>query len=429
VALLLRSPHNVSHPQVSFTRPTVTTPPPPPRTVAVDRFEWPRYGYDAARTRAFAGTSQLHPPFHIGWRFGGNALIEFPPVIYGHTLYFVDDGATTKAIDAQTGHQLWATHLGTLSAASPAIAVREHLIVVPTLADSGNSPGNGRIAALSMRTGRVVWSRPLPSGSESSPLVWGTTLYFGDQAGTVYAMNAATGHVNWTYQAQGAVKGGVSLSDGILYFGDYDGRVYAINAATGHQIWAVTTSGGTFGFGSGNFYSTPAVAFGRVYIGNTDGFVYSFAAKTGQLAWSTGTGAYVYASPAVADVPGLGPTVFLGSYDGDFYAFNAQSGAIRWTHPAGGRISGSATIVDGIVYYSDLGSRTTTGLVARTGAPVFSFPDGAFTPIIADFGALYLSGYNTEYELLPEAKTHAASAGGRRSSPATSSHRRKPRDS
>lgn len=402
--LLLRAPGNVSHPNLSFTvtqTTSTTAPAPHKRRSPVDRFEWPRYGYDAARTRNFTGNARLHPPFRVGWRFGGNALIEFPPVIYGHTLYFIDDGATAKAVDARTGHQRWATHLGTLSAASPALALHERLVIVPTLSDSGQHPGNGRIAALSMRTGRVVWSRPLAAGSESSPLVWKTTVYFGDQSGTVYSLNAANGHVNWTYHASGAVKGGPALSNGTLYFGDYAGRAYALNARNGHQIWAVTTSGGTFGLGSGNFYSTPAVAFGRVYMGNTNGYVYSFAARTGQVAWSTGTGAYVYASPSVADVPGLGPTVFVGSYDGRFYAFNAQSGAVRWSHEAGGRISGSSTIVDGVVYYSDLGSKTSTGLDARTGRSLFEFPDGAFTPIVADPGALYLSGYDVLYQLVP----------------------------
>ena len=199
------------------------------------------------------------------------------------------------------------------------------------------------------------------------------------------------------------MKGGPSLSDGVLYFGDYGGRAYAVNAATGHQVWAVSTNGAHFGFGSGNFYSTPAVAFGRVYMGNTDGRVYSFAAKTGQLAWATGTGAYVYASAAVEDTPGLGPTVYLGSYDGNFYAFNAQSGAIRWKHPAGGKISGSATIVGDVVYYSDLGTKTTAGLDVRTGHKVFSFPDGAFNPVVADdTGTIYLSGYTMLYQMLPK---------------------------
>jgi hypothetical protein len=40
---------------------------------------------------------------------------------------------------------------------------------------------------------------------------------------------------------------------------------------------------------------------------------------------------------------------------------------------------------------------------------VFAFPDGAFTPIIADYHALYLDGYNRIYQLLPGAapKRHA----------------------
>jgi len=187
----------------------------------------------------------------------------------------------------------------------------------------------------------------------------------------------------------------------VLYFGDYAGRAYAVSAATGHQVWAVGTDGAHFGFGSGNFYSSPAVAFGRVYMGNTDGRVYSFGARNGALAWATGTGAYVYASPSVADPPGLGPTVYVGSYDGDMYAFNAQSGAIRWRHPAGGKISGASTVVGKVLYYSDLGSKTTTGLDAASGRPVFSFPDGAFTPVIADYHAIYLDGYNKIYQLPP----------------------------
>jgi outer membrane protein assembly factor BamB len=221
----------------------------------------------------------------------------------------------------------------------------------------------------------------------------------------VYSLNATTGQVNWTFHASGAVKGGPALSDGRVYFGDYTGRAYALNAATGRQIWAVNTNGAEFGFGSGNFYSTPAVAFGRVYMGNTDGRVYSFASKTGQLAWATGTGAYVYASPAVEDTPGLGPTVYLGSYDGNFYAFDARSGAIRWRHPAGGKISGSATIVGNVVYYSDLGTKTTAGLDVRTGHKVFSFPDGAFNPVVCDdTDTIYLSGYTMLYQMLPKGR-------------------------
>ena len=400
--LLAHSPHNVSNPNVEFTAPTTTAATAPPRkNVVVDNSVWPRYGFDAERTHFFPGSNLPGPPLHTGWRFQDYAVLEFPPVIYQTTLYLIDDDGSAKALDKRTGHKLWETKVGTLAAASPALGIKQGLMYLSILSTHGHSPGHGQFVAVSMKTGRVAWSKIIPAGTESSPIASGNAVYFGDQSGNVYSLNATTGRVNWTYHASGAVKGGPALSSGTLYFGDYTGRAYALNAATGHRVWATNTSGADFGFGSGNFYSTPAVAFGRVYMGNTDGRVYSFAAKTGQLAWATTTGAYVYASAAVDNTPGLGPTIYLGSYDGNFYGFDARSGAIRWRHPAGGKISGSATIVGNVVYYSDLGTKTTAGLDLRTGRRVFSFADGAFNPIVADDSAIYLSGYTTLYQMLP----------------------------
>ena len=410
----LHSPGNVSHPNLSFTQPTTTAPPPSkPKRRVLSAFRWPQYGYDLGRTRYFNAPDALGPPLRVGWRYDDGALLEFPPVIYGDSLFLLDDNGWAKAIDKRSGRQLWARRVGTLAAASPAISVSDQRLIMPLLSTdpgAGQRPGNGRIVALSMRTGGVLWSHGVPAGSESSPVVWGRTVYLGDQSGTVYSLRTRDGHVNWTYRASGAVKGGPALSGGILYFGDYAGRAYAVRADNGRQVWAVATNGARFGFGSGNFYSTPAVAFGRVYMGNTDGRVYSFAMATGQLAWATGTGAYVYSSAAVADIRGLGPTVLLGSYDGRFYAFNARSGAIRWSHASGGKISGAATIVGNVVYYSDLGTKTTLGLDVHSGRTVFRFPDGAFNPVIADYGAIYMDGYGIIYQMLRREPPRVAGA-------------------
>jgi outer membrane protein assembly factor BamB len=394
--VLLHEPGNVYNRTVPFTATNVVAPPPGPTA------EWLRYGYDSARTRYFPSGQGLKPPFHTGWKFQDYAELEFPPVIYGNHLYFMDDDGSVKDLDKLTHRKVWETKVGTLAAASPALAIQQGMLFVPVLSDHGKKPGKGSFVALSMKTGKIVWRHPLPAGSESSPLAVGDSVYFGDQAGRVYSLGVRDGHVNWTYKATGAVKGGPALAHGDLYFGDYAGRAYSVNATTGHQVWAVNTNGANFGFGSGRFYATPALAFGRVYIGNTDGRAYSFAQSNGQLAWATGTGNYIYSSAAVANVPNLGPTVYLGSYDGYFYAFNARTGSIRWKHHAGGRISGSATLINGIVYFSDLGSRTTLGLWARNGKQVFSWHDGQFNGLVSDYGALYLSGRSILYRLLPE---------------------------
>lgn len=405
--VLLHAPGNVSYPNVQFTQPSTTTSTSSSTTVARrsrprrDTFVWPWYGFDAGRTRDFSSSGRLKPPFHRGWTFDAGALLEFPPVIWHGTMFVLGDGGVVSAIRSSNGRALWRRKVGTLAAASPAVDGADRLIVLPVLSVHGSLPGGGQFVALSMRTGRILWSHPVPAGTESSPIIAGHTTYFGDQGGTLHALRLRDGHEFWTYHAGGAIKGGPALANGVLYFGDYAGRVHAVRAATGREVWTVGTDGARFGFGSGQFYATPAVAFGRVYIGNTDGRVYSFGARNGALAWATGTGAYVYASAAVTDAPGLGPTVYVGSYDGYLYAFDARSGSVRWRHYAGAKISGAASIIDNVVYYSALRIRSTVGLDATTGRTVFSFGDGDFSPAIADDHALYVDGYSTVVQFLP----------------------------
>jgi outer membrane protein assembly factor BamB len=357
---------------------------------------WPFYGYDNARNRVFPGGQQLNPPFRRGWTFRDYALLEFPPVIYNNTLYFEDYYAHTKAVSVLTGHSVWTRSIGTLAAASPGLDIRHKLVffVVLSTIPGARLPANGRVVAMSMKTGKVLWAHGLGPGSESSPLILGQSVIIGDQGGTVHSYRTTDGHTNWTFHASGAVKGGIAYGAGKVFFGDYGGHVYALDPSTGHEIWSASPGG--------TFYSTPAVKFGRVYLGNTNGNVYAFSAGSGAQSWTASTGSYVYASPAVANVPGLGPTVYEGSYDGNFRAYNAYTGSVRWSYPAGGAINGSATIIGRVVYYANLRLKTSVGLDVRAGRKVFKFNDGEFTPVVADGRSIFLIGYSTIYQLLPK---------------------------
>ncbi len=326
----------MSHPNLEFTNPTTPTAPPKKvKAKQIDNFQWPVYGYTQSRTRDFDGAADLKPPLHVGWTYNDGALLEFPPVIYHDVMFLIDDDASAKAINVKTGKVIWQRKLGDTGSR---LAGRRRQAGRGADADAVEPRAFAGIRwsffALSMKTGKIIWRRPVGAGSETSPIVSGRTVYYGDGAGNLYARDVINGHLDWAYHASGAIKGGPALVGGVLYFGDYAGRAYAVRASNGHQVWATSTDGAHFGFGSGQFYTTPAVAYGRVYMGNTDGFVYSFGAANGKLAWATHTGGYVYASAAVADPKGVGPTVYVGSYDEHFYAFNARSGAVRWKHLA-----------------------------------------------------------------------------------------------
>ena len=79
------------------------------------------------------------------------------------------------------------------------------------------------------------------------------------------------------------------------------------------------------------------------------------------------TGAYVYASPAVTNAPGLGPTIYLGSYDGTFYALNARSGHIDWQLQRARQDLRLGDDRRAHVYFADLGTHRTYGLGISTG--------------------------------------------------------------
>jgi outer membrane protein assembly factor BamB len=383
---------SIYHPNARF------VPEPTPRLPVrgPDRFAWPFYGYTQDHTRFFPAPASLHPPFKRLWVHNGSALLEFPPVIYGDHIFQLGDNGVLSAIDKHTGHTFWSRHLGVLSASTPAVVGNT---VYVTILSRGHDVEAGRVVALAYATGAIRWSRDLPSRSESSPMVDHGKVFFGSQNGTVYALNAHNGSVVWTYHAAGAVKASPTLRDGVLYFGDYSGHVQAISEQTGRRLWVSGSEGALLG--SGTFYSTAAVVYGRVFLGNTDGRIYAYDASTGRLDWAVQTGAYVYASPAVTNAPGLGPTIYLGSYDGTFYALNARTGQIAWKYNVRGRISGSATIVGNVVYFADLGEHRTYGLGISTGRVVFEQDTGAFDPVISDGQDIYLTGYDALFALAP----------------------------
>jgi outer membrane protein assembly factor BamB len=355
-------------------------------------FRWAQYGYSQDRRRYLPAKPGVRPPFKLRWNWNGEVLLEFPPILVGNRLFLVKNDGVVVALNATTGKRVWRRDMGYLAASSPAFGDGR---IYVTILEREKEVEAGRVTALRARDGKLEWSRPLASRSESSPLYDDGRVYFGAEDGSVYALGARSGGVAWRYRAQGAVKGGLALADGKLYFGAYGGTVHALWQKSGKEAWTAGTSGANLGLSAGNFYSTPAVAFGRVYIGNTDGNMYSFSSESGELAWRRGTGSYVYASPAVANVPDVGPTVYFGSYDGTFYALDARSGDTRWTHRDGGKISGAATIVGDVVYYSNWGKRNSTALAARTGRKIWTSDRGAFNPVISDGKTVYVTGFST----------------------------------
>jgi outer membrane protein assembly factor BamB len=351
---------------------------------------WPMYGYDERRLRV--SPYRHRPPYQGVWRFRARTLLEFPPAIAHGRLYFANAAGTLFAVSARTGKRAWRYRARRCVAASPGIrggTVYMTFLNRPPCNRKGKGL-TGELVALATGTGKVRWRKEI-GPSESSPLLWRGLLYVGDWRGIVYCYVARTGKLKWTYRTKGEIKGALALASDRLFVASYDHSVYALDPLTGKRLWRARAQQ-RLGR-RGTFYSTPAVAYGRVYIGSTDGKVYSFGAASGKLRWSHQTGDYVYGSPAVHD-----RHVFVGSYNGRFYSFDAATGDVRWQFKANGPISGSATVIDGIVYFATLKGKT-YGLNERTGRQVWDWPDGKYSPVVADQRRIYLVGHARLYAL------------------------------
>jgi len=368
---------------------TTEAAPPPPKEPGII---WPTYGYDAQRQR-FARSISLGPPFKRVWTFRAQSLVEFPPVVGYGRLFFANNAGTLFAVGAKNGKRAWKYKSHRCLAASPALdrhVVYQTFMNRPPCNRKPSPKLTGEVIAFKVGTGKIDWRRTI-GPSESSPLVVGASVFVGDWNGRVWALQRRTGKTHWVTKLHGQVKGGVALSGNRVYVGDYSGHLYALNAQNGKLVWQSKVQPR---FGStGNFYATPALAYGRVYIGATDGKMYSFGATTGKLRWSQSTGGFVYSSPAV-----WRDRIFVGSYSKRFFSMDAATGRILWQFTANGPISGSPTVLAGRVYFATLEGRT-YALDARSGRQLWTYPDGKYSPVVADDDRLYLTGYARVYGL------------------------------
>jgi outer membrane protein assembly factor BamB len=402
--------------QTTAPPPTTTeTGPEPPGPEPPDTSEpWPTYGLDHERTHV-AAPYPHRPPFRQVWMLRARHYLEFPPAVAYGMVFVPQQKGRFFAVDAETGKRRWSKSFRRCMAASP--TVWKGVVYQPLmhrLPCRKHQPGAaGLLIAMNARTGRELWS--FRAGAiESSPLQVNGVLYFGSWDRYVYALDARTRKVRWRYRTDDRVVAAPAYHHGTIYVPSNGGKLYALNARTGRLRWRAT-SFERFGRRE-YFYATPTVAYGRVFVGNADGYVYAYGATTGRLLWAQRAGTYVYTGAAV-----WRKRVYVGTWDGYVVALDAATGDTRWRHDAPGSITGAPTVMGGLVYFSvcgtcglggkrhvERGRPQTFALNAGTGRVVWRFPDGKYSPVVADTERVYLVGRTRVYALVERPRRRLA---------------------
>jgi outer membrane protein assembly factor BamB len=214
------------------------------------------------------------------WQFKTNSHAEGPPTVKDGRVYFGagDDGL--YCLDAITGKQIW-QFPGYHIDESPVIS--GHVLLVGTGYDRAS------YLAINIKTGRLLWSRPMEVS------VWGTSALAGDRVyfglsnaqvggtgpadlGKIHCVNIHNGQDLWTVKLPRAVGTSMVIADDQLFFGCWDGNVYCLNRTTGHELWKSPTHG--------PLNSSPALDSSRLYIGTTTGELLALSRTTGQIIWN-----------------------------------------------------------------------------------------------------------------------------------------------
>jgi outer membrane protein assembly factor BamB len=335
------------------------------------RLQWPIYGAGPRRTQT-QNAIQVRPPFRFVWsrRIG---FLEFPAVVSNGVAYVSNLSGRVRAISMRKGRVLWGrqTPNGKM-AASPAVVGRD--VIAHGM--------DGRVWVFDRETGRTRWSFRIGSPIESSPVVLGGVDYFGAWNGNVYALDLKRRKLRWVFRSGYKITSSVAAAHGRLFIGDYGGRVWALSRR-GRVVWRSSVGG--------RVYGTPAVAAGRVFVPSSTGNSLTAFSLLGRRLWTYRTGAYVYSSPAV-----WGGRVFFGSHNGVLYGVSARNGRTLWRYASGRPISGAPTVVARVVYFGNTGRRL-YGLDARTGRRLLRFRDGNYVPVSGNGGKLLLHGVSRLY--------------------------------
>lgn len=363
---------------------------PAPRAKPKPTPSWPYFRYDERRLGVNPG-AQARPPFRVKWSLPvpSRGYLEAPAVVQDGVLvigsYGKALGSDVTGIDAEKGRILWRRHFPHPSDFAGSAGISAGRVYI-----TGH---DGFMRVFDLHSGRALWKMHV-AATESPPIVSGGLVYFGDGPvgggnGTFRAVDVKTHRVRWSYKSAGNISSGASLTGTTAYWSSYGGHVYAVNRFTGKLRWDTAVQGASGG--TVPFYSTPALDGGKLVVGGNDGSIYALNARTGAQDWRYDGSGYVYCSASIYK-----GTVYIGDFGGSFHALSLKSGHQRWSYSMG-PVIGSATIIRGIVYIASLRPAKTYGLSARTGKLLWTFPDGQFSPVVADRDRIWLTGKHRVY--------------------------------
>lgn len=291
------------------------------------------------------------------WIWAGDTVLSM--AAGGGDLYVVTAGGL-RALDAATGYERWTTPIG---ARVTAPIIWEHGLVILVVEP-------GELLGVRGLDGRSVWRRPLGATTTHPPAAGSDgALYLSLSDGRVAALSLDTGELLWERTLQGTLSPPAVARDRV-FVGSTDNFFYAFNAGTGRDEWKWRNGGDVIG---------AAVDGEMVYFASLDNILRAVNRGNGNQRWRKPTGTRPVLPPSafrgVVVVPGLMPALTV---------FVSETGTVLGTHAAPGDLAGPP-LVDPAVRPFRVAFVTVTreGLVDAFRPAGLMFREAAAVPVSA----------------------------------------------
>lgn len=224
----------------------------------------------------------------LAWKFSTGEIYSAPLVV-DTMIYIGDMQGKFSALNGNTGKEVWSYTAKTYIASHA--AYKDGVIIF----EAGD-----QLHGLNAKSGELIWTYkstdkvPTPGFvtgyHHSSPVVEGTTAYFGDEWGNMNGVDVSTGklvfqyHVPFTYTTATDynIRSTPIIKDSIIYFGDYEANIYAISLRDKSEKWIHKMETPRW---DGSVVSEMAIDNNRIYCGRYTNSFTPLDLKTGEQLW------------------------------------------------------------------------------------------------------------------------------------------------
>ena len=242
---------------------------------------WPVYLGSAAHDASSAEGMDSLP--RVVWRRHAGRAVRGAPAVGQNVVAVGTTERMVLLLGADSGQVLWDRRLAGTIRGGPLLTEDR------VYAASEESP-TGRVYALALRTGKVLWS--VKAGDVAAPLaLGGGTLYAASETGEVLALNAESGTVRWRRRLAGSFRAAPVPTPSGVFVATTDDTLYLLDAASGDVRRKSPAPGPVL--------ATPASSGDRVYLATATGTVAAVVPATLDTAWTLKVGGGVFGSPAL----------------------------------------------------------------------------------------------------------------------------------